>query len=474
MQRNPSDEKRGGCNGRMARGYDMMKPIVALVGRPNVGKSTLFNRLTRTRNALVDDRPGVTRDRHFGEAVWNDIPFTVVDTGGFLAEDTDPFAPLIRTQVIQAVSEADVVVLILDGKYGVSPYDGDMLRLLRSQARRLAVVVNKIDGPMKEIHLNEFYELGFEPLFSLSAEHAYGIEDFLDHLVGLFPEIDSDTEPIQEDEQISTIRLAIVGRPNVGKSSLINRIIGENRLLVSDVPGTTRDAIDISFRKGKNEYVLIDTAGIRRKAKVDEKIEKLSIIKSLQSLEHCDIALIVLDAAAGVTEQDVHIAGYAAERNCGCIFLWNKWDLVDKQVKTVRTMTEMLRDTAKFLQFAPVLTVSAQTGQRVSGIFPLVDTVFRQYGCRLTTAAVNRMLEKALARKEPSIFRGKRLKFYYMTQVATRPPSFVAFVNHPEGIHFSYERYLINQIRQEFGLDVTPIRLMFRERSGRKLPSRAK
>lgn len=445
-----------------------MQPVVALVGRPNVGKSTLFNRLTRTRNALVDDRPGVTRDRHFGEARWNDVSFTVVDTGGFLSEDTDPFAPLIRSQVIQAVSEADVVVLILDGKYGVSPYDDDMIRLLRAQSCRLVVVVNKIDDPLKEIHLNEFYELGIEPMFPVSAEHGYGVGDFLDHLVGLFPS-GRDAILEQPDEtDAAIIRIAVVGKPNVGKSSLINRILGQNRLLVSDVPGTTRDAIDILFRKGETEYLLMDTAGIRRKAKVEEKIEKLSIIKSLQSLERCDIALVVLDAAVGVTDQDVHIAGYAAERGCGCIFLWNKWDLVDKSVHTVRSMTDKLRDAAKFLQFAPVLTVSAKTGQRVGSIFPLVDILYRQYTTRLTTAAVNRMLEKAMAKREPSLYRGKRLKFFYMTQVHTRPPSFVAFVNCPEGVHFSYERFLINQIRQEFGLDMTPIRLMFRERSGRR------
>jgi len=445
-----------------------MQPVVALVGRPNVGKSTLFNRLTRTRNALVDDRPGVTRDRHFGEARWNDVSFTVVDTGGFLSEDTDPFAPLIRSQVIQAVSEADVVVLILDGKYGVSPYDGEMIRLLRGQACRLVVVVNKIDDPHKEIYLNEFYELGVEPLFSVSAEHGYGVGDFLDHLVGLFPSEEAGSCEQPEEAETTSIRIAVVGRPNVGKSSLINRIVGQNRLLVSDVPGTTRDAIDIVFRKGDTEYLLMDTAGIRRKAKVDEKIEKLSIIKSLQSLERCDIALVVLDAAAGVTDQDVHIAGYAAERGCGCVFLWNKWDLLDKSLHTVRSMTDKLRDTAKFLQFAPVLTVSAKTGQRISGIFPLVDILYRQYTTRLTTAAVNRMLENATAKREPSLFRGRRLKFFYMTQVGTRPPSFVAFVNCPEGVHFSYERFLINQIRREFGLDMTPIRLMFRERSGRR------
>jgi len=438
-----------------------MKPVVAIVGRPNVGKSTLFNRITRTRDALVDDMPGVTRDRHYGNAVWNDVEFALVDTGGFVGKGEDDFASGIRYQILQAIEEADVIVLILDGKGGVSPFDVDIVKILRQVDKPVFYAVNKIDGFEQEAKLYDFYSLGVEKLYPISAEHRYGVFDFLDDLVEALPE----TAANQAEDMI---KLAVVGRPNVGKSSLINKLLGQDRLLVSDIPGTTRDAIDTVCEINKKSYLLIDTAGIRRKKKVSQKIEKFSIIKALKSLERCDVALIVLDAHQGVTEQDVTIAGYAYERGCGCIMLLNKWDIVEKDSKTEKKLQEHLRMEAKFLKFAPIMTVSALTGLRIAKILKHVDAVFEQYAGRIGTGPLNKILEQALERNEPSLHRGKRLKFYYCTQVSVKPPTIVCFVNFPDAVHFSYERYLINQIRDGAGLDKTPVRIIFRQRSGRE------
>ncbi len=437
-----------------------MKAVVAIIGRPNVGKSTLFNRITRRRDAIVDDRPGVTRDRHYGNAVWDDQSFMLVDTGGFISGDDDPFAGPIRFQVEQAVEEADAVVLVLDGKGGISPFDRDLIIWLRTVDRPVFYAVNKIDGIEQEDHLYEFYALGIEKLYPVSAEHGYGVSDFLDDLVKNLP-------PQMEEPDQDHIRIALVGRPNVGKSSLINKLIGQERQVVSDVPGTTRDAIDTLCEHGGKSYLLIDTAGIRRKAKVDLKLEKFSIIKALRRLERCDVALVVLDASEGITEQDVKIAGYANERGCGTIFVLNKWDLVDKKNNPPRQFEEQLRYASKFLTFAPVLTVSALSGQRTHKIFPMVNALYKQYTTRIGTGQINRIITQATTRTEPPLHKGRRLKFYYTTQISEGPPTFVSFVNYPDAVHFSYQRYLLNQIRTETGLDKVPIRLYFRQRSGR-------
>ncbi len=439
-----------------------MKPIVAIVGRPNVGKSTFFNRVTRTRDALVDDLPGVTRDRHYGDATWNDVEFTLVDTGGFT--EGEDFSQDIQFQVHQAIEDADVIILLLDGKEGISPFDHDMLAILRKIKKPVFYAVNKIDGEAQEIHLSDFYSLGVETLYPISAEHRYGLTDFLDDLVSTLPGVG---ENHTQNEVEDIIGLAVVGRPNVGKSSLINRILGEERLVVSDIPGTTRDAIDSICEINGKTYRLIDTAGIRRKGKVKRKIEKFSIIKALRSLERCDVALILMDANEGITDQDISIAGYAHDRGCGCILLINKWDLVEKDSNTAKTYMDRLRMQAKFLSFAPAITVSALTGQRVSKIFKLVDEVYSQYAQRITTGKLNKIIGLAIEKNEPSLHRAKRLKFYYATQVSAKPPTFVCFVNYPDGIHFSYRRYLINQIREHTGLDKTPIRIIFRQREGR-------
>ncbi len=440
-----------------------MKPIVAIVGRPNVGKSTLFNRITHTKDALVDNFPGVTRDRHYGDANWDDVEFTLVDTGGFT--EGDDLADAVRFQVHQAIADADVIMLLLDGKEGISPFDKDIINLLRSVEKPIFHVVNKIDGAEQEIYLSEFYQLGLETLYPLSAEHRYGLTDLLDEMVNVISDLA--TAP-HEEAAGEMIRLAVVGRPNVGKSSLINWVLGENRLLVSNIPGTTRDAIDSVCKLNGKSYLLVDTAGIRRKGKVSRKLEKFSIIKALRSLERCDVALIVMDAAEGVTDQDISIAGYAYDRGCGCVFLLNKWDLVQKDSNTVKAYYERLRDQAKFLSFAPAMTISALTGQRITKTFKLVDEVYSQYVHRIATGQLNRILGKAIEKNAPSMHRGKQIKFYYAAQISTRPPTIVCFVNYPQAIHFSYKRYLINQLREESGLDKTPIRMIFRQREGRK------
>ena len=438
-----------------------MKPIVAIVGRPNVGKSTFFNRVTGTRNALVDDFPGVTRDRHYSDAVWNGVDFTLVDTGGFPGDDEDDFARKVRSQILQAIEDADVIILLLDGKSGISPFDEDVVRILRPLSQPVFFAVNKIDGVEQEVRLYDFYSLGIEKLYPISAEHRYGISDLLDDLTEILPKTET-------EETGDVVRLAVVGRPNVGKSSLINRILGQKRLLVSDMPGTTRDAIDSFCKINEKPYLLIDTAGIRRKARVSKKLEKFSIIKALRSLDRCDVALIVIDAHQGITEQDINIAGYAFDRGCGCILLLNKWDLVEKDSKTGKEYYDRLRMEAKFISFAPMITISALTGQRVFKIFDIVEEVFKQYTLRLGTGQLNRIFEQAIVQNEPSLYRGRRLKFYYATQVTARPPTFVCFVNYPDAVHFSYKRYLMNQIRVKAGLDKIPIRIVFRKRTGKE------
>ncbi len=441
-----------------------MTPIVAIIGRPNVGKSTLFNRLTRTRDALVDDQPGVTRDRNYGKVLWNDRSFTLIDTGGMTETDLDDFALPIRDQITAAVKDADILLLILDGKSGLLPSDHDLFIELRQLEKPLFVAVNKVDGPEKEILLAEFYALGSDRLFPLSAEHRYGVNDLLDALVVDLPA--NDTEP--DDDAPEIIKIAVVGRPNVGKSSLINRLLGQERLVVSDIPGTTRDAIDSICETDDHTYQIIDTAGIRKKGKVRQKVEKFSIIKALQSMNHCHIALILFDATEGITDQDVTIAGYALDRGCGVLFLINKWDAIEKDNRTTKEYTERVKDAAKFLPYAPIITISAKTGQRVANIFPMVNAIFDQYTNRIGTGALNRMFEKMIEKNPPSLHKGRRVKLFYATQITTAPPTVVAFTNQPDGIHFSYKRYLLNQLREASGLDKTPIRLFFRKRQGYK------
>ena len=434
-----------------------MKPIVAIVGRPNVGKSTLFNRITRSRRALVDNSPGVTRDRNYGDARWEDVSFTLVDTGGFSDFESEGFGPLVRYQVMQAIEEADAIVMLFDGRQGPTPVDTDLVHQLRRSNKPIFYGVNKIDGPRRESALSDFSALGVDPLYPLSAEHGYGVHDLMDALTAVL-------SPSAPEAASDRIRLAVIGRPNVGKSSLINRLLGDERLVVSDVPGTTRDAVDTICKVNKKEYLLIDTAGIRRKGRVRKKLEKFSIIKALRSLNRCDIALVMIDAVEGVTDQDVRIAGYALEQGRACIILLNKWDLVEKDSKAAERYVNEVKDRLKFLSFAPILTISALTGKRAFKIFDWVETVYEQYTTRISTGQVNRIFEAIIGHHPPPSYRGRRIKFYYATQTSVAPATFVCFVNYPEGIHFSYERYVINRLREGLGLDRTPIRLIFRKR----------
>ncbi|MCF8024683.1 MAG: ribosome biogenesis GTPase Der [Desulfobacteraceae bacterium] len=447
-----------------------MKPVVAIVGPPNAGKSTLFNRLIRSRAALVDDSPGVTRDRLCASASWDGIEFSLVDTGGFFIYDKDEFAEKSHHQIRQAIREADAVILLFDGAHGISAYDRDLADLVREFDIPVFCTVNKIDHPGREENVYDFYALGLEAVYRVSATHGDGLGALLDDLTASLPQ----TGETALDEPI---KMAILGRPNVGKSSLVNRILGEERIIVSEIAGTTRDAIDTLCEVDGRPYLLIDTAGVRRKSKVRTKLEKYSVGKAIESLKRCDIALIVLDAEAGITDQDVKIAGYAYEEGRACIFLLNKWDLVAKHDRVFTGIKDEIRYQAGYLNFAPVLTVSALTGRRVPKIFEFADAVYAQYTQRIPTGPLNRIIESATLRTEPSMHRGKRLKFYYAAQTGIKPPTFVCFVNYPEGVHFSYQRYLVNRIRESAGLDMVPIRLWLRKRGEnkqRKAPKKKK
>ncbi|VEN72518.1 GTPase Der [Candidatus Desulfarcum epimagneticum] len=450
------------------------RPVVAVSGRPNVGKSTLFNRITRTKDALVDNFPGVTRDRHYGDASWNDRDFVLIDTGGMHFDKNDTFSESIFAQACRALEDADAVIHLLDGKAGLSPFDADIIRMLRQIQKPVFYAVNKVDGHGQEGRMDDFHTLGMDRLYPVSAEHGYGVHDLLDSLTAGFDETGETPGPDLQSDGTEIRRIAVAGRPNVGKSSLINRILGEDRLIVSDSPGTTRDSIDSLRRINKIPYLLVDTAGIRRKKKVSQKLEKFSVIKSLKSLDRCDIALIMIDASEGMTDQDVTVAGYAHDRGCGCVFLLNKWDKVEKDRHTLKKYYEEVKTAAKFLSFAPIMTISALTGLRALKIFPLVEEVYAQYSSRVGTGPLNRILGQAIEKNEPSLTRGRRIKFYYATQISSRPPLFVCFVNYPGAVHFSYKRYLMNQIRAGAGLDKTPIRLIFRQRPNRKRPRNPK
>ena len=444
--------------------------IVALIGRPNVGKSTLFNRITRSRKAIVDPTPGVTRDRQYERVEWDGNPFILVDTGGIekddrKAENRDIMAGSIREQTLQAVAEADVILFLLDGREGVTPTDFEVTDLLRRTDKPVYFAVNKVDGAELEAELlPAFYELGVEKLWPISAEHGYGVRSLLDSLAASLP---SASETPQQKE--NTVGIAFFGRPNVGKSSLINRLLGEERMVVSDIPGTTRDSIDTLLTRNEKNYLLIDTAGIRRKGKVREKLEKFSIIKSLAALERCDLAVILISAEEGITEQDTKVIGYTQEQGRACILVVNKWDLLKGQTREQKRLLTEVEMATPFVAFAPVLTVSALTGKGVNRLLPAIDSVYKQFCRSFPTNLLNRTLQDITASHPPALHRGRRIKLLYMTQISSRPPTFAVVCNYPKAIHFSYHRYLINSFRKELKLDKSPIRIFFRERKRRKL-----
>lgn len=435
-----------------------MSSIITIVGRPNVGKSTLFNRLSKSRDALVDDEPGITRDRLYAHILWEGRPLTIIDTGGFDDSDHEPLIKQVRKQVLKAIEEADIIIFMVDGRQGIMQGDEDIADLLRRSQKKVFLVVNKIDGPEHDHLVNDFFGLGMEDAYPVSAAHGYGVKALMENVVYDLPK----DEPEKEDS--GSIRVAILGRPNVGKSSLINRILGFERLLVSEMPGTTRDSVDTLFSWRGKEYLLIDTAGIRRKGRVKEKIEKFSMIKALRSLERCHVAVILLDAAAGIAEQDARICGYAFERGRGIILALNKWDLVKKDTEKKRLLDGALERQLQFVSFAPRINLSALTGERVKKLFEKIDLLYDQFCKRLSTGAVNKALEEMTRRNPPPRIGRGNLKFYYGTQTRIRPPTFVVFANRPDKIHFSYKRFMVNQLREIFGLTHTPIRLIFRKR----------
>ncbi len=438
--------------------------IVALVGRPNVGKSTLFNRITRSRKALVDPTPGVTRDRHYEKVVWNDKLFMLVDTGGIEDSSGDTMGGHIRNQALAAIEEADIILFVLDGREGVTPADKEVANLLRRTKKTIFYVVNKIDGPEQEMEqMAQFYELGVGELWPVSGEHKYGFYTFMDAL----DESLLDTED-ELDLPDGTVKVAFFGRPNVGKSSMINQILGHDRMVVSDVSGTTRDSVDTLLTHGKYSYLLIDTAGIRRKGKTTEKLEKFSILKALAALEKCDIAVVLIDAEEGITEQDTKVIGYTQEQGRGLILVVNKWDLVkDDTIRQKQIMGEIAL-AVPFVSFAPLLTASALTGYGIKRLFPTIGTVYKQFTASFPTSALNRLLKDAVEDHSPPIYKNKRLKFYYTSQVGHRPPKFVVMSNSSKGIHFSYERYLVNRFREGLGLDKVPLQLFVRDKNREK------
>lgn len=435
--------------------------VVAIVGRPNVGKSTLFNRMSRTNQALVGDLPGVTRDRNYAQIVLEGKSFTLVDTGGYVFSESSDLEDLTREQILLALEEADVVIFVADGKIGLHPEDSSLVDLLRRTSKPVFFTVNKVDGPEQRQNLVDFYELGLDHLYPTSAAHGYGVGDLLAALADFIPHVPDDT---QEEPAPDEIRVAIVGRPNVGKSTLVNQLLGTQRVIVSATPGTTRDSVDSILEKKGQRYVLIDTAGIRRKGRTREKLEKVSILRALQSIDRSHVSMILIDALEGVADQDLHIAGYIQERYRGIIIGINKWDAVERDRKQTERFLDGVRERFRFFPFAPIITFSALTGKRVAKIVPTIREVFEQYNQRVTTGILNRGLAEALQKHEPPIVRGRRLKFYYATQASTKPPTFVLFCNYPDSIHFSYERYLTNQFREAFGLDKSPLRILFRGR----------
>lgn len=436
----------------------MGKPIVAIVGRPNVGKSTLFNIFANSRISIVEDTPGVTRDRLYADTEWLDNEFMMVDTGGIEIMNTDKIAVSIRQQAQIAIAEADVILFVCDARAGITHEDAEVAKMLRQSKKPIVLAINKADSPKQEMEIFEFYNLGIGEPIPVSAANHLGLGDLLDAVVEKFPETSAYGEDGNEDE----IKVALIGRPNVGKSSIFNTLVGEERSIVSDVAGTTRDAIDTPVIREGQKILFIDTAGMRRKARIDEPIEKYSIIRSLRAVDRSDVVLMVIDAIDGVTEQDKKIAGYAHEAGKGIVLVVNKWDLYDKDNTSTLRYTENLRRELVFMQYAPVVFVSAMTKQRIHRLPEVIHYVAEQNAMRISTSVLNQVVEDAIAINPPPTEKGQRLKILYATQVKIKPPTFVIFVNEPEIMHFSYQRYLENKLREAFGFEGTPLQMIIR------------
>jgi GTP-binding protein len=436
-----------------------MSFLIAIVGRPNVGKSRLFNRLSQTGDAIVHDYAGVTRDRQYADGKWYDDHYTVIDTGGFVPESDEPMLRQMRNQAQLAMDEADAILFVLDGRAGVLPSDREIAQLLRQATKPVFFVVNKIDSPVNpQQYIGEFYELGGD-LYPISAEHGHGIADMMDAVRKHIP----DEQPGEKFEPFA--RIAVVGKPNAGKSSTINSLLGEERLLTSEIAGTTRDAVDTRITRGDQEYLLIDTAGLRRKKKISQQLEEFAVVQAIRSIDRSDVVLFVVDAEEGITWQDKKIADVIKNRGRACVILVNKWDLVPKDMATAGEYVRAIYHEMPFMEFAPVMFMSALTGQRVHKILDQVDQVFEQYNRRIKTAEVNRFLEMALGMHNPPMHKNRPVKFYYASQVAIRPPTFLFAVNRLDGVKPSYRRYLVNKIRETYGFEGTPIKTVLRGRS---------
>ncbi len=435
-----------------------MKPIVAIVGRPNVGKSTLFNRIIQRRLAIVESEPGITRDRIYADSEWAGRLFTLVDTGGIEMGEGDEFTAQIRKQAELAIEGANVIIFVVDGRQGLTTTDQDVAQILRRTEKPVVLAVNKMENWDMNTHAYEFYSLSLGKPLPISAEHGTNIGDLLDEVIAFFPaEIDSETE----DEMV---KVAVIGRPNVGKSSLINSILGEERVIVTDIPGTTRDAIDIVVEREGKKINFIDTAGLRRRSRIDLAVERYSVMRTLRAIDRSDVVLMLINATEGVAEQDQKIVGYAHEAGKAVILVVNKWDLVEKDSKTAEHFTQSIRKELAFLSYAPIVFVSALTGQRVGRVLEMIHAVASQYYLRLATSVINTVIREAVAINPPPTDKGNRLKVFYVTQPSVKPPTFVFFVNDPELMHFSYKRYLENKLREAFGFEGTPLRLVIRAR----------
>jgi len=440
----------------------MSRPVVCIVGRPNVGKSTLFNKLAGRRISITEDTPGITRDRIYAEGEWLNNYYTIIDTGGLDPRSDDIFMSNIKKQVQVAIDTADVILFVVDGLEGITQTDIEIGNLLRKSGKPILLVVNKIDTKKELIHFYDFFELGFENINYVSAEASLGIGDLLDEIVKSFPK---DSEPITYKD---AIRVAFIGRPNSGKSSLVNYILGEERNIVTDIPGTTRDAIDSYFEYKDNKFILVDTAGLRKKKYIDEKVERYSVIRTLTTIDRSDVCVLVIDGTVGITEQDSKIAGYAHDNGKAMIIAINKWDIVQKDDKSYKEFEKSVRDTLGFIQYAPILFISAKTGKRVDKLLDTINLVYLNYTKRISTGKLNDIINEAVLMNQPPSDKGKRGKIYYATQVSVKPPRFVIFVNDKELIHFSYARYLENQIRLYCDFTGTPIILEFREKGNEK------